>query len=100
MQIIEMLEAKAEGQEAHRGLIVANDADYRRAHLTTSPYYTPLLHPLTTTMPTTGGPTLLHPLTISPYYIPLLHPLTTTMPTTGEPICWWRVRRGCVAHSL
>ena len=70
MQIIEMLEAKAEGEEAHRGLIVANDADYRRAHLTTSPYY-----------------------------IPLLHPLTTTMPTTGEPICWWRVRRGCVAHS-
>ena len=83
MQIIEMLEAKAEGEEAHRGLIVANDADYRRAHLTTSPYYIPLLHPLTT----------------SPYYIPLLHPLTTTMPTTGEPICWWRVRRGCVAHS-
>ena len=33
MQIIEMLEAKAEGAEAERGLIVANDADYRRAHL-------------------------------------------------------------------
>ena len=35
MQIIETLEAMAEGEEAHRGLIVANDADYRRARALT-----------------------------------------------------------------
>ena len=34
MQILEMLEAKAEGDEAQRGLLVANDADYRRANCT------------------------------------------------------------------
>ena len=33
MQILETLEAKAGGEEEHRGLVVANDSDYRRAHL-------------------------------------------------------------------
>ena len=33
MQILKMLEAKAAGDETQRGLIVANDADYRPLHL-------------------------------------------------------------------
>ena len=45
MQILETLEAQAWGEEEHRGLVVANDSDYRRAHLPISPYIS--LHPPT-----------------------------------------------------
>ena len=42
-QILETLEARAGGEEEHRGLVVANDSDYRRAHLRISPHISPYL---------------------------------------------------------